>query len=144
MTNCGLNGGPLDGEGIYPAAIACNLHRGRMGHIVNGISKADRPFITHDDECRYITGIRNGTVIGFKSFRLSGTKKLIVRTRGTADGRFEVCADNICIGAVTLEPGQDWSESTASITYDGEAAIYFHYLGKGRLDFKEFELIEEI
>lgn len=144
MTNCGLNGGPLGGEGVYPAAIACNLHCGKMGHIVNGISKVDRPFITHSDECRYITGIRNDTIIGFKYFRLNGTKKLIVRTRGTAEGRFEVYADNTCIGAVTLKPGQDWSESTASITYDGETAIYFRYLGAGRLDFKEFELIEEV
>jgi hypothetical protein len=25
MTSCGLNGGPLRGEGEYPAYLACNL-----------------------------------------------------------------------------------------------------------------------
>ena len=25
MTSCGLNGGPLEGRGTYPAYIACNL-----------------------------------------------------------------------------------------------------------------------
>ena len=88
-------------------------------------------------------GDKKDTVIGFKYFRLSGRKTLIVRTRGTADVRFEVHADDICLSTVTLKPGREWSESSVLITYNGDAVIYFRYLGTGKLDFREFELREK-
>ena len=138
MTSCGLNGGPLLAEGSYPAAIACNLHRGRMGHIVNGISKADRPFITHGGEERFITGIRDGTVIGYKYFQFSGKRQLTVRTRGTAKGALDIFAAEKKIGTIAVHGGSGWIKSSATVDFTGTAALYLRYHGRGRLDFLEF------
>lgn len=138
MTNCGLNGGPLLAEGIYPAAIACNLHRGRMGHIVNGISKVDRPFITHNGAERFITGIRNDTVIGYKYFELHGKRKLTAATRGTARGRMEIFAGGQKIGEIPITPSDKWRDSTTEIEYSGVAALDFRYIGRGRCELLSF------
>lgn len=138
MTNCGLNGGPLAAEGTYPAAIACNLHRGRMGHIVNGISHADRPFITHDAEGRFITGIRDQTVIGYKYFRLLGAYRLRITTRGSANGEMEVYAGSQKLGSIPILPSECWVESSAQVQYNGVTALEFRYSGKGRCDFQIF------
>lgn len=66
MTSCGLNGAPLRARGTYPAAIACNLTRGRMPHAANGLCKKDIPFITERGGETYITAIRSGTKVGYK------------------------------------------------------------------------------
>ena len=138
MTSCGLNGGPLRAEGIYPATICCNLYRGKMGHIVNGISKVDRPFITHGGNERFITGIRTTTVIGYKYFDLYGKRKLTVTTRGRAEGMMEVYAGKRKIGEIGVKPSEDWKENSAQIEHKGPTALYFRFLGNGRLDFLAF------
>ena len=142
MTNCGLNGGPLDGPGTYPAAMACNLHRGNMGHIVNSVSHVDRPYITHEEDCRYITGIRDNTVIGYKYFDLQGRKRLTVSTRGTASGTLEIRAGAVPIGTVVINPSDSWSQNATEIEYTGVAPLYFYYVGSGRMDMKGFEISE--
>lgn len=43
MTSCGLNGGPLVPQGVYPAPYACNLTNGHMPHATNRVVNADIP-----------------------------------------------------------------------------------------------------
>ena len=138
MTNCGLNDGPLQAEGSYPAAMACNLYCGKMGHIVNGISKADKPFITHDGEEHFITGIQNGTVIGYKYFSLQGKNRLTITTRGTAQSMMEVWTEETKLGEVRLTPCEEWKDSHTEIDFYGVTAIQFRYIGDGRCDFRQF------
>lgn len=138
MTNCGLNGGPLLAKGSYPAAIACNLHRGRMGHIVNGISKVDRPFISHNGEDRFITDIRDGTMIGYKYFQFAGKYQLTVRAKGTAKGTLDIFAGEKQIGAIPILPSSDWTIRAAMIDFVGASALYLRYRGTGRLELLEF------
>ena len=57
-----------------------------MDHIVNGISKAKRPYITHQDRERFITGITDGTVIGYKYFAFNGNYTMSFRVRGDGNG----------------------------------------------------------
>lgn len=138
MTNCGLNNGPLVTKGTYPAAIACNLHRGDMGHIVNGISKAKRPFITHGNNERYITGITDGTVIGYKYFAFHGKQKLTLHLRGNGVGNLTIRAGIVPLASVQLHPSQQWQLYTCTVTFDDTAALYFVYTGKGSIEFLDF------
>lgn len=111
-TSCGLNGGPLIGEGKYPAYIACNLMidqetkaRRRMEMeekvkndpellqlIMSGKEPLRHPFITQDGEDReenpgqYIAWIEDGTVIGYKYFDFKDVEGISIWVRGTATG----------------------------------------------------------
>ena len=132
-TSCGLNDGPLKAEGTYLSVCACNLTNGHMPHATNTAVNADIPFITHDADDRYITNIKNGTLIGFKYFDLAGASELTVRVRrtdvsalpfetpaagkapaeGAAQakcGSFILASDEACsvpVGGILLRPGRE-------------------------------------
>lgn len=72
ITSCGLNGGPLETPGIYPAIIACNLTNGHMPHGSNSIFSIEFPNVTHKDDERFIAEIEDGTLICYKYFMFSG------------------------------------------------------------------------
>ena len=81
ITSCGLNGGPLKGEGTYPAYIACNLFTEEHALMAG---KPGAPRVTQDGrdddkEPGYITDIVAGTTMGFKYFRLQGRARLCHR-----------------------------------------------------------------
>lgn len=136
-TSCGLNGGPLVAEGLYPAPIACNLTNGHMPHATNRVVNADIPFITHGDGQRYITGIKDGTLIGYKYFRFCDCKKLTLSLRGAAGGQLLLSLDEEGtqpIGAITVSPREDWTDFHASLTVSGTHPLYLRYQGTGMLE----------
>ena len=143
MTSCGLNAGPLKTDGTYFAAICCGLRCGRMRHIVNGISRTDRPFITHETGARFITGIRNNTVISYKYFIFQGKTRITLTVRGSANGRMELLVGEKKLGEVTITPGKDWMAHSADIAFEGVAALHFRYLGRGRCDLLSFTFEEQ-
>ena len=132
-TSCGLNDGPMKAEGTYLSVCACNLTNGHMPHATNTAVNADIPFITHDADDRYITNIKNGTLIGFKYFDLAGASELTVRVRRTdvsalpfetpaagkapaegavpaKCGSFILASDEACsvpVGGILLRPGRE-------------------------------------
>lgn len=75
-----------------------------MGHIVNGISKAKCPYITHQDNERFITGITDGTVIGCKYFAFNGNYTLSFRVRGDGNGTLTLKSDNTVLTVVPIRP----------------------------------------
>lgn len=75
-----------------------------MDHIVNSISKAKRPYITHQDSERFITGITDGTVIGYKYFAFNGNYTMSFRVRGDGNGTLTRKSDNTVLIAVPLRP----------------------------------------
>lgn len=81
MTSCGLNDGPLKGEGGYPAVIACNLTNGKMPYGSNSIYKEAFPNVNHLGEERFIAEIEHGTLIGYKYFDLPEKVSLAVTVR---------------------------------------------------------------
>ncbi len=99
LTSCGLNDGPLRGEGSYPAVICCNLTNGRMPHGCNSIYPIAFPNVTHrasagpegteavscdvDEEAvdRFIGEIEDGTLIGYKYFDCKGLTEIGVTVR---------------------------------------------------------------
>jgi hypothetical protein len=138
MTSCGLNGGPLPAEGEYPAAIACNLSNGAMPHITNRKIDSDIPFITHGDDERYITNIKQNTRIGFKYFAFDGPCVLKVVTRGKGNGSFTVSANEKEVGVIPLSSSEIWSESSTVVDIRGTVALYFTYNGSGEAEFLSF------
>ncbi len=136
ITSCGLNGGPLKGEGWYPAYIACNLFSREPQRIVG---KPGEPCITQDgrdgDEIDgHISRIGGGTTIGFKYFDCRGVKGISIQYRGYCNGVFEVRTawDGETLGEIPVQNVNIWTESRCNAAIpDGVQAIYLVYRGHG-------------
>ncbi len=81
MTSCGLNEGPLKGEGTYPAVIACNLTNGHMPHGSNCIYPIPFPNVTNLGEDRFVGEIEDNTLIGYKYFDFKSVNKVSILAR---------------------------------------------------------------
>lgn len=133
-TSCGLNGAPLRPEGSYPAAYACSITNGRMSHATSTAVAADIPYIVHRNGERFITAIKEGTMIGFKYFAFDGACMLSAEYRGTGRGKFVVSLDeagNRCVGELDVIPAKDWTKTEVPITAQGRQALYLRYEGSG-------------
>ncbi len=134
VTSCGLNDGPLAADGSYPAAIACVLTDGHMEHGGNSFTRKPHPNHNHRGEEHFITGITEGTLIGFRYFSCKGKQRLSLQTRGEGAGEFRVSTETggKALGKIAVTPSRDWWADGAEIEFPmGEAAIYLTYHGKG-------------
>lgn len=136
-TSCGLNGGPLIAQGVYPAPIACNLTNGHMPHATNRIVNADIPYITHqgqgENAKRFITNIMDGTTVGFKYFAFAGKTKLTVTIRGGA-GCFDVYTDEEKHGEISFSAKDSWHTESLCFPVEGTHALYLRFRGTQRCD----------
>ncbi len=145
LTSCGLNGGPLRGEGEYPAYIACNLFTG-TDHPMSG--EPGLPRITQegrdgDELDGYVADIRDGTTIGFKYFRCRGVRRVTIQARGYADGAFDVRTawDGPALGSIPIRYTNVWETYEADIALpDGDNALYLVYRGGGVAMLRSFAL----
>lgn len=161
VTSCGLNDGPLQGEGTYPAAIACQLNRfGKQVYANPLVMKEDYPYLTQDvEDCeptperieedgrqpiQYIRNIKDGTVIGYKYFAFDGTNRVTMRVRGKADGNVVPYLDvpENPVGNIPVHvDSQEWTDLSGETgTMTGTHALYFKFEGEGILDFVTFTL----
>ncbi|HEX2925114.1 MAG TPA: family 43 glycosylhydrolase, partial [Ruminiclostridium sp.] len=98
MTSCGPNGGPLAGNGEYPAYLACNLFYKEECVYTDGTGAwMDHQFpkITQDgkdgdEEIGYIANMKDSATAGFKYFDCKGIKKVKIKVRGYCRGEFEL------------------------------------------------------
>ena len=150
MTSCGANGGPLAGEGTYPAHIACNLYCRTPCDTTGGPGDwmDDRfPKITQEgrdgDHCPgYIANMRDGATAGFKYFDCRGVRQISVTTRG-GGGAVEVRIqwDGELLGHIPVEATNEWHRNTAPLALpDGVQALYFTFRGHGAIGLLEFTL----
>lgn len=137
-TSMGLNGGPLLPQGNFPAPISCVLTNGHMPHATNTFLDCNIPYITQKDGVRYITGIENGTKIGYKYFLFDGALELTLRVRGTAKGRFLIKTDDVELAAIEVEPSAVWHDRSTTIQTAGVQALYFCYEGQRSADLLSF------
>ena len=138
ITSCGLNGGPLRGEGEYPAYIACCLrlpepavYAGVPGH--PRIMQDGRD---GDEEMGYVGGIVEGTVIGFKSFDCRQVQGLAIQTRGYMRGVFEVMNawDGEKLGEIPVAFSNVWTEHEARFPLpDGVQPLYLRFRGSAAM-----------
>lgn len=156
VTSCGLNNGPLCGNGEYEARIACNLWS------KDGVGRYDcpnpkkrygkHPYFTQEGKDRennpdqYIANMRDKAVAGFKYFDIKALNAIRIRIRGEAEGEMLVSASKkfdtvIASIPVRLNRAQNWMNFEAEATIEqGIAALFFQYKGSGSIDFKAFEL----
>ena len=147
MTSCGLNGGPLEGAGRYPAYIACILKSGQ-GTMRGDIPKGGvHPYFTQDgadgetEANAHIANIKEGAVCGFKYFKPAGAHKISMEVRGCACGEFIVRDGRAELARVgVLCEGEARVFSAPFKEPQGEYALYFRYKGEGACDFMWFEL----
>ncbi|MDD6811288.1 MAG: family 43 glycosylhydrolase [Lachnospiraceae bacterium] len=148
MTSCGLNDGPLIGEGEHPAYIACNLFTREPSIYVGGekYPKIVQDGKDGDEETGYIANIMDSATIGFKYFVCKNIKKISLTTRGYADGIFEIrCKwDGEVLAKIKIEYTNVWEMYTENIHIsDGIQAIYITYTGSGNVSLKSFALLSE-
>ena len=147
ITSCGLNGGPLVGEGAYPAAIACHItSETTMSRIdYNDPVMKRQTRITAEETGaehteQYITGIEKGSKVGYKYFTFDGAKTLTLTVRGSFAGSAAISADEkgekpLGDGALSVD-SKDWTEVSFPIEVSGKSALYFSFDGEGSLDLK--------
>ena len=156
MTSCGLNDGPLQGIGAYPAVIACNLY-GEKEPVVSLQSemKQQHPFLTQDGPDfdpdssnnppdQFVTNCKNSFTALYRYFDLQKLKKISITIRGEARGVVTVSddPDGSEIARIEISPAQDWQSFTAdTMAKDGISALCFQFEGSGNFDFLKFELI---
>ena len=161
ITSCGLNGGPLQGQGEYPAAIACYLtSKTNVKKIVYGQSLQDvLPYIYEEqrgadetEHIHYVANISDGVKVGYKYFDFQGVKSLTVTLRGTAEGTLSVYTDeeeNGKAGEAQLSlrvggsiEGADWEEIEIALSIpDGIHGIFLKYTGTGTIQLRKLYLI---
>ena len=124
-----------------------------MPHATNTMVNADIPYITHDGDERFITNIKDGTMIGFKYFDLRGAKKLSIRARGET-GTFIVACDEACsrpIGGISGKKPDDedagWRCGSTVLDLSGVenpayAPLYLKFAGEGPAELLEITFTE--
>lgn len=161
VTSCGLNDGPLQGKGLYPARICCHL-TAASGIVFShpDIMKMDYPYLTQDDSdlepteelmhkdskesVQYIKNMQNGSTAGFKYFSFQNLKRISVRVRGYAEGMINIKTSikGDILGCIPVYVNrQKWQEFDGNVSInDGIAALYFTFKGNGDFDFQSFHL----
>lgn len=142
ITSCGLNGGPLKGDGEYPAYIACNLFTEKPSmYVADGFPRVTQDGCDHEDgspfeqkDSSYITGIVKGTTIGFKYFDFKGVAKIGIKTRAYFQGDFEIrtSIDGPVLGKIKVDFSNFWELNSTDIKIpDGTSALYLKFTGNG-------------
>ena len=148
-TSCGLNGGPLDGEGMYPSYIVCFLKNIKLE---KDASKEERlsknAYVTQDGgdresgEDAYIANMQDGCMAGFKYFNMKkGHNKIAISVRGNAVGTIKITTDSDYSGkniedypiagqALLSIESHDWKETVVDIDIE-----------TGKFDIKNFTII---
>lgn len=145
ITSCGLNGGPLEGKGEYPAYLACNLFTDTPSVYVGegNFPRVMQDGRDGDEEVGYIANITDSTTIGFKYFDCHDIREISIWTRGYADGTFEVKTawDGEVLASLEVQYTNVWEKYTAPVTIpDGIQALYLTYRGNGNAALRSFEL----
>lgn len=148
MTSCGLNGGPLEGRGEYPAYLACNLFTSKPSVYVGGehFPKIMQDGRDGDKEPGYIANILDSATAGFKYFFCKNVTGIRITVRGYADGTFEVKTkwDGVVLATIPVRYANVWETYEAQVHIpDGKQAIYLTYRGNGNASLLSFELLCE-
>ncbi|HZJ82224.1 MAG TPA: family 43 glycosylhydrolase [Clostridia bacterium] len=154
LTSCGLNDGPLVGNGEYPTYIACNLfcrdenkYTGGMGG--NGFwMDSQYPRLMQDgrdgdEEIGYIFNMTDSATAGFKYFQNNETRITKIKVLGYASGIFEVKTewDGKVLGTIPVGHNSHWNELDCDIPLpNGVHALYITYKGSGFVGLASFTL----
>ncbi|MBS5063052.1 MAG: family 43 glycosylhydrolase [Hungatella hathewayi] len=154
ITSCGLNGGSLSGLGTYNAAYACNLTHDTIGKerlSIRTCVRGQQPHIfeekVNEDETHflhYIANMQDGTVAGFKYFRLGEAVRIHVYLSAMSEGTLTVYLDEACSKEAAVIPftaTESWEDFTAEFHGpDGIWPLFFKLSSEGSVDWVSFTL----
>ena len=166
MTSQGLNGGPLPGQGVFPANCCAELMGKHTPVISFWLSMGKKhPYLTQDlpdtdpvidwDRMpvraaqglpkQYIANGKDGMRAVYRYFAFENTKRAAVKVRGTAVGVMKVFAgegqDEVLIGEIPVHCEKNWKVFDARMHFpDGVNSLSFVFEGKGVLEFLAFGL----
>ena len=149
ITSSGMNPEPLSGNAAYPAVYCCNLTNGHMGALSSlgrTNSEIDFPYMTAVEGERYITNIKNDTLIGYKYIALKDTKKIGITYRSDKKGVFEIRSgmDKEAIAVMELEPTTFWKTEITNVSFsESDRELYLLFQGEGSADFITLNLLEQ-
>ncbi len=147
ITSCGLNGGPLEAKGEYPAYLACNLFTSKPCMYVEFQPNAPKVIQDGgdgDENVGYITNLTDSATAGFKYFDCKGVKGIRIFTRGYAGGEIELRTswDGPALGSVHIPYTNFWAAEEINVPIpDGINSIYLTYTGPGKCALRAFEFI---
>ena len=147
ITSCGLNGGPLKGEGEYPAYIACHIFMEKDQPLYNG--DPGYPRVTQDGRDGdkipgHIADISDGVTVGFKYFDCRGVRGIAIQTRAYCHGKFQIKASPFgdVLAEIPVVGNNVWTRGEAKVDFpDGKQALYLTYRGTGRPHLRSVEFI---
>lgn len=145
ITSSGLNNGPLAGQGTYPAVICCNLTDGHMPMMPSkgrGNEAADFPNITDMGGEHFLTGIKDGTRIGYKYIELRSAAGIRVTYRGHATGTLLIGTEREQKFSIPILPAEDWTDAETEVRFTEERELYFVYQGAGQLEMLSFTFFQ--
>lgn len=128
-------------RGFIPAPVSCVLTNGHMPHCTNTALTDDIPYITHGDGERYITGISDGTKVGYKYFEFTGNHDLDFIYRGSCAGKLILRTEKELLGESSVMPKENWDTVSVSVTVEGRNPLYLIYEGQGSMDLLGFEFL---
>lgn len=150
MTSQGLYGKPLPGAGTYPAYIACNLYSEQ-----GAIKCTYGPFCRHQfrmhpcfrmgrDGHQFIQDMRDGATAGFKYFDMQNPKRISVTVRGDSGTVLvRTSPEKQPIAVIRIDKAKKWRTFSANLPpLVGKTALYFTFMGEGKMDFLSFALHE--
>lgn len=151
ITSCGLNGGPLEGNGEYEARIACNLMsaQGAVPYEMGRPLDCIHPYFTQEDipdgkPQQYIANLMDSALACFKYFAFSSARTISVWLRGNGEGQVTVgtIVEEPAAALIPVKPTEEWTKYTVPFTVPDEVSqLCFYFNGTGAVDFLKFELI---
>lgn len=143
ISSCGLNGGPLEGKGFYPAHIACYVFSANYNQ--NSFPKITQDGKDGDEILGHVADITNGCTVGFKNFDFDGTTKEIkLWIRGYGIGEFGVrtALNGEILAKIPTRRANIWETVSAQIKIPaGVHSLFFTYNGVNSTSIHGFELI---
>ena len=109
-----------------------------MPHIQFDKKAEGIPCVTHSGEERYITGIQNQTLIGYKYFDFNGRVRLTLNVRGTGEGKILISDGKKVLGELAVCRTEKWENTSAIIETYGIAPLLLTYQGNGTIEFLSF------
>ena len=143
MTSCGLNGGPLEAEGMFPAAICCHLTGPETMDYIDYTDPVHQreTRIREERNEMFVTNLHDGSKLGYKYFRYDRPGRLLLEVRGDFQGSVRACLDEDGvreIGCLSLEILKErWTLKELPLQEVAETApLYLLFRGTGELQLR--------
>ena len=107
-----------------------------------GNEAADFPNITDMGGEHFLTGIKDGTRIGYKYIELRSAAGIRVTYRGHATGTLLIGTEREQKFSISILPADDWTDAETEVRFTEERELYFVYQGAGHMEMLSFTFFQ--